>query len=159
MRLAISYALSQSVKLSVYETRAVAIVDETKDLPSSLAAHGKVNISSKQIAKLMGKIFLQRSALNLQGSVLDTPEFFWHQQDATNSLYRSLIEYLELSERIDILNSRFTVLHEMLDLLRNNESNAHGVRLEWIVIWLIAIECLAMVVELFIAFGVLKVAH
>ena len=37
MKLAISYALSQSVKLSVYETRVVDIVVETKSLPESLA--------------------------------------------------------------------------------------------------------------------------
>ena len=33
MKLAISYALSQSVKLSVYENRVVDIVEETKNLP------------------------------------------------------------------------------------------------------------------------------
>ena len=66
MKLAISYALSQSVKLSVYENRVVDIVEETKNLPESLALSGQVDISSKDIAKLIGKIFLQKSAVNLQ---------------------------------------------------------------------------------------------
>lgn len=32
------------------------------------------------------------------------------------------------------------VLQDMLDMVRDHENNGHAVRLEWIVIWLIAIE-------------------
>lgn len=31
------------------------------------------------IAKLIGKVFIQKSAVNLLSSVLDTPEFFWRE--------------------------------------------------------------------------------
>ena len=39
-------------------------------------------ISGLDIAKLIGKVFLQKSAVNLLGSVLGTPEFFWHAPDS-----------------------------------------------------------------------------
>ena len=42
--------------------------------------------------------------------VLDTPEFFWHAPDAFLTLYKRVNEYLELGERVELLNSRFTVL-------------------------------------------------
>lgn len=48
-----------------YEKRVVDIVLETKELPESLAQTGNVNISSSDIAKLIGKVFLQKSAVNL----------------------------------------------------------------------------------------------
>ncbi|EFJ46435.1 hypothetical protein VOLCADRAFT_93224 [Volvox carteri f. nagariensis] len=65
MKLAISYALAQSTKLSVYEKRVTHVVLETKNLPHALAEHGEVDISGHDIAKLIGKVFLQKSAVNL----------------------------------------------------------------------------------------------
>jgi len=40
IKLSISYALSQSTKLCVYEERVLEIVQSTKDLPESLAETG-----------------------------------------------------------------------------------------------------------------------
>lgn len=36
----------------------------------------QVEISSKEIAKLIGKLFILKSAVNLLSSVMDTPDFF-----------------------------------------------------------------------------------
>lgn len=154
MKLAISYALAQSTKLSVYEKRVVDIVLETKNLPESLAETGEINISGMEIAKLIGKVFLQKSAVNLLSCVLDTPEFFWHEPDSLQALYTRIIEYLELPTRVEVLNSRFTVLQEMLDMLRDHENNHHNARLEWIVIWLILVEVVVGMFELLGLFGV-----
>jgi len=52
------------------------IVHSTAHLPEQLATTGKVGISSKQIARLIGQVFLQRSAVNLLSSIMDTPDFF-----------------------------------------------------------------------------------
>ncbi|KAG2487156.1 hypothetical protein HYH03_014268 [Edaphochlamys debaryana] len=153
MKLSISYALAQSTKLSVYEKRVTDIVLETKNLPEALAEHGEVAISGHDIAKLIGKVFLQKSAVNLLGSVLGTPEFFWHAPDSFQALYTRVTEYLELESRVELLNSRFAVLQEMLDMLRDHQNNFHNVRLEWIVIWLIVVEVVVGLFELLGLFG------
>ncbi|MEW5308059.1 MAG: hypothetical protein WDW38_000046 [Sanguina aurantia] len=153
MKLAISYALAQSTKLSVYEKRVVDIVLETKNLPETLAENGTVDITTVDIAKLIGKVFLQKSAVNLLSSVLDTPEFFWHAPDSFQALYQRLSEYLELPARVELLNSRFSVLQEMLDMLRDHQNNHHSVRLEMIVIYLIVIEVVVGLMELLGLFG------
>lgn len=159
MKLAISYALAQSTKLSVYEKRVVDIVLETKNLPERLAETGEVNIGSTDIAKLIGKVFLQKSAVNLLSSVLDTPEFFWHAPDSFQTLYTRVEEYLELPTRVELLNSRFSVLQEMLDMLRDHQNNYHSVRLEWIVIWLIVVEVVVGLFELLGLFGMVGAHH
>lgn len=46
VKLAISYALGQSTKLSVFENRVVAMVLETKNLPATLAQNGRVRDQS-----------------------------------------------------------------------------------------------------------------
>jgi uncharacterized Rmd1/YagE family protein len=137
LKLSISHALAQSTKLTVYEQRVVEIVEETRDLPERLASHGEVTISRKQIAQLMGRVFIQKSAVNLLSTVLDTPEFFWSAPDAMQALYKSSCEYLEFFNRVEVLNARFQVLQEMLDMVRDHQNNYHTARLEWIVIWLI----------------------
>ncbi|KAG1667234.1 hypothetical protein FOA52_009799 [Chlamydomonas sp. UWO 241] len=147
MKLAISYALAQSTKLSVYEHAVVDLVLESKNLPESLAETGKVDISGEDLAKMTGRVFLQKSGLNLMSSVLDTPEFFWHSPDVFQTVYNRVNEYLDLHSRVELLNSRLSVLQEMLDMLRGHLENSHSVRLEWIVIWLIAIECLVGIFE------------
>ena len=47
-------------------------------------------------------------------------------------------------------------MQEMLDMLRDHENNVHGVRLEWIVIWLILIDLIFLLLELPGLFGLGK---
>lgn len=49
------------------------LVLRTKHLPQALASHGTVHISGREVAQRIGQVFLQRSAVNLLSSVLDTP--------------------------------------------------------------------------------------
>lgn len=140
IKLSISHALAQSTKLCVFEERVLAIVNNTRDLPETLAETGKITLPRKAIAQLIGKVFLQKSAVNLLSTVLDTPEFFWSAPDSLQVLYKKVNEYMELDDRVVVLNNRFQVLTEMLDMLRDHQNNSHTARLEWIVIWLIVIE-------------------
>ncbi|EFJ48922.1 hypothetical protein VOLCADRAFT_90235 [Volvox carteri f. nagariensis] len=201
VRLAISHALAQSTKLSVYEEEVVALVEESRHLPQDLADHGRVSMSTKKLTQLIGKVFLQSSTLNLLSSVMDTPEFFWsapdqlqhHRQhhqhhhqhhplatihsptpDSTSAslvsrnlpvfppprifpnhkaLYERACEYLELDTRAEVLNARFQVLQEMLDMLRDHKNNSHAARLEWIIIWLLMVDVILMLFQLLSLFG------
>jgi uncharacterized Rmd1/YagE family protein len=137
----------------VYEERVVEIVEETRDLPEILATVGEVKMERKQIAQLIGRVFLQRSAVNLLSTVLDTPEFFWSAPDSMQALYKRCCEYLEYDNRVEVLNSRFQVLNEMLDMLRDHQNNAAGTRLEMIVIWLILVEVIIGLIEIFSILG------
>lgn len=153
VRLAISHALAQSTKLSVYEERVVALVEESKHLPQDLASQGRVSMSAKKLAQLIGKVFLQSSTLNLLSTVMDTPEFFWSAPDQLQALYDRACEYLELDTRAEVLNARFEVLQEMLDMLRDHKNNRHAARLEWIIIWLLVVDVLLMLFQLLGLFG------
>lgn len=50
------------------------------------------------------------------------------------------MRYLEMSGRTEVLNKRLDMLRELLDVLQQQMENAHAVKLEWIVIWLIVME-------------------
>ncbi|KAI8464476.1 MAG: hypothetical protein J3K34DRAFT_440276 [Monoraphidium minutum] len=156
VKLAISYALSQSTKLSLYERRVVDTILETKHLPEQLAATGQVRMESEEIARLIGKVFIQRAAVNLLSSVLDKPEWFWREADSYGALYDRICVYLEMADRLEVLNARFAVLQEMLDLLRDHSNNHHQEKLELIVIWLLIVGVLVALLELASLFGLFK---
>jgi hypothetical protein len=52
--------LAQSTKLSLHERRVTDMVLETKHLPESLARSGKMQLSPDTIAKLIGRVFIQK---------------------------------------------------------------------------------------------------
>jgi len=142
IKLSISYALAQSTKLCVFEERVLMIVEATRDLPGTLAATGEVNLKRKEVAQLIGRVFIQKAGINLLSTVLDTPEFFWSAPDAMQHLYERVCAYIELDNRVEVLNNRLMVLQEMLDMVRDHQNNHHASRLELTVIWLIVIEVL-----------------
>ena len=72
------------------------------------------------------------------------------------ALYKRVTEYLELEQRITVLNNRFEVLTELLNIVREHENNLHIARLEWIVIWLIVIEVIVGLLECASILGFVK---
>ena len=70
-----------------------------------------------------------------------------------------MCDYLEMDDRVDLLNRRFSVLQEMLDMLRDQTNNAHGARLEWIVIWLIVVEVVIGLFECLSILGLIRPMH
>ena len=80
-----------------------------------------------------------RHDVNLHTEILDTPDWFWNNRDVED-LYKMVSEYLEMDSRTAILNKRLDMLREMLTMLQLQNENEHAVKLEWIVILLIAIS-------------------
>ena len=71
--------------------------------------------------------------------MIDTPEIFW-SEPALEPLYVAIRGYLEISQRVDLLNKRVGVISDLLDMLKEHLNSSHGEQLEWIVIILIAFE-------------------
>ncbi|KAG6861290.1 hypothetical protein C0995_001844 [Termitomyces sp. Mi166 len=114
-------------------------IEETKDIPEVISETGKIGMPHKDIMQNIGRLFLLRTNINSVGSVLDSPEVFWSYPDL-QPLYDAARSYLEIPQRIDLLNTRVEVLQDMLQLLKESVSSRHAERLERVVIALIAIE-------------------
>jgi hypothetical protein len=61
-------------------------------------------------------------------------------------MYDRLFNYLELGKRVELLNKRLDIMKELLDMLADEQQNAHATKLEWIIIWLIVFEVIIMVI-------------
>ena len=80
-RLAVSYAIAQSSIVAIFEERIIQKVADYKFIPETLASVGKIDLSTKSIGMMIGEIFVIRHDLNLHSDILDTPDFFWGEQD------------------------------------------------------------------------------
>lgn len=137
--LAISYALAQSVKLATFEDKVEQTISKTDHIPKSLAATGKITLSGKEIAKMMGKLFLDRSSINLRSDMLGTPDFFW-DNPKLEPVYLMTAHDQEIKQRVEILNQRLKLINELFQILSDVFNNRHSSTLEIIIIIFIAIE-------------------
>jgi len=153
-KLSLSHALSQSVKISLFEELISNTIEETKNIPEIISETGKIGMNHDEIMQQIGQLFILRMNINLVGSVLDSPELFWSLPDL-QPLYDAARSYLEIPQRIDLLNTRVGVLQDMLNLLKESVTSKHAERLEQIVIALIGIEILLGVITILVdMFGV-----
>ncbi|KAI9691636.1 MAG: hypothetical protein M1822_007707 [Bathelium mastoideum] len=147
LKLAISHALAQSVKTSLFEDLVDATIENTKDIPLQISETGKVNLNRKEINMQIGDLFILRINIHLQGSVLDAPELLWAEPHL-EPVYNAVATYLEIAPRVRLLNERLTVIGDLLAVLKEQLSHAHGENLEWIVIILIAAEILVAAINI-----------
>lgn len=139
LKLAFSYGLAQSVKLSVFEDIVKKTIDTTSTIPEQLARYGKIPLSRKEIRTKMGELFIERSSINLHFDVLDVPEYFWENADL-EPIYALIATHLEIESRVELLNQRLDVIHDLFEMLGNELNHQHSSRLEWIIILLITFE-------------------
>ncbi|KAI9826403.1 MAG: hypothetical protein M1832_000320 [Thelocarpon impressellum] len=138
-KLAISHALAQSVKTSLFEDLVDNTIEATKDIPERIAQTGKVNLTRRQILMQVGELFILRINIHLQGSVLDSPELMWAEPQL-DPVYQAVRSYLEMDQRVGLLTERLDVIADLLTVLKDQLTHTHGELLEWIVIILIAAE-------------------
>jgi uncharacterized Rmd1/YagE family protein len=102
-------------------------IDACKDIPTQIALAGKIALSRTQI----GELFILRINIHLNGSVLDTPEFFWVEPHL-EPVYQAVRSYLEMDQRVGLLTERLDVIADLLAVLKDQLSHGHGEMLEWI---------------------------
>ena len=145
-KLAISHGLAQAVKLGVFEKLIETRIENTKYIPENLAVHGRIPLRRRQISKMMGSLFIDRSLVNLHSNILDTPEFFWEYSDF-ESLYRLIAQDLDIANRVQVLNKRMDILKDLFEMLGNELDSRHSSFLELTIIFLIMAELLIVLVK------------
>ncbi len=137
--LAVSYGLSQAIKLSAFEARIDNTIQMTKNIPQELAHRGKISLSRKEISKSIGELFIERNSVNLHSDILDAPVFIWDHPEYEN-LYTMTTNDLELQNRTAVLNRRLDIVKELFEMMRDELNNRHSTMLESIIVLLIMIE-------------------
>jgi uncharacterized Rmd1/YagE family protein len=156
IKLAMSHAIAQSTKLSRFEARMDVNMHDVKHVPRMLALTGKLGMKREEVLKISGKLFKLRVDVNLSSNVLDTPDFFWESEPSLNPLYTAIREYLEIEQRILVLNERCKVFLELADIIADSIAESNMSRITWIIIILIALSLGVSTCEIIMRFVLLK---
>lgn len=146
IKLSLSYGMAQSVKLSAFEDTILKTIKSTRHLPQELVEQGRISLSRKKLSQQLGALFAERSSINLHTDILGTPEFFW-RRPKYEPYYLMSSAYMDINTRLDILNRRLDVIHELYEVLSNELNHVHSSRLELTIIWLIVIEVLLVIIH------------
>ncbi|KAG8531456.1 uncharacterized protein KY384_003085 [Bacidia gigantensis] len=130
-KLAISHALAQSVKTSLFEDLLSTTIATTQHLPEQIALTGRIALSRREIHQQIGQLFILRINIHLQGSVLDSPELMW-AEPSLEPVYAAVRSYLEMDQRAGLLTERLSVIGDLLAVLKDQVGTKHGEYLEWI---------------------------
>lgn len=158
VKLSISHALAQSVKLNVLRVSIDNLISNTAPMQQELARTGAISMSKNELSKQIGALFNERYSINMHSDILDTPEFFW-RRPRYEPLYLMTADFQDIQIRHNILNRRLNIIHELYTILSNELNYMHSTRLEMVVIILITIEVLMGIVEHGIIGKILSILH
>lgn len=140
-KLAVSFAVAKSANLSIYEAKLEKAIERNSHIPEHMASAGELHLSRKQVNVEIGRLFLLNNAINLETNLLDVPEEFW-EDDKFEPEYKESMKYLDVGNRIAIIDKRLAVLKDLHSILMDAAHNVHASVLEWIIIVLIVVEIL-----------------
>lgn len=145
-RLAVSHGIAQSTKLAQFENGIQQTINDTVYIPENIARTGSAQLSAKELSRLRGRLYITKSDVMLNYDLLDVPDFFWEYPEL-DSLYSMVADYLEIRQRVEVLSKKLETIHELFDMLADEQKHRHSSMLEWIIIWLIAIEIVIFLVH------------
>ncbi|KAL1602855.1 hypothetical protein SLS60_006277 [Paraconiothyrium brasiliense] len=149
-KIAFSSGLARSTKLAILETLLSSYQDSTRDIPIMLAKGDTKTLGRKNvpftrsfILRKTGELLNIRAQLNLYSELTDSmPDIFWDSRHelGLGEYYDQVGRALDVGVRIRVLNEKIGFAQEIASVLRESLSEKHGLRLEWAIIALIAVE-------------------
>ena len=135
----IADALSKSVVLARDEREVSAVFDLVEPFARQLAEKGGTTGGRRAILKHVGNTLLVRHRLSGRVAVAEKPELVWDRHDLERLSARLQDEY-ELKDRADALSRKLAVIAETAEVLTDIIDTRRSLRLEVVIVVLIAIE-------------------
>lgn len=146
--LVVSDALAKSVVLGRDEKEVTNVFDTIEPLAHELATFGKTSKNRTDLLKLLGNALLVQHRVSGRVAVGEKPDVLWDRPDLER-LYARLEDEYELSERVETLNRKLTVIADTASTLADIIDTKRSLRLEIIVVVLIAFEIVATFYEIY----------
>lgn len=152
IKLTMLHAIAQLTKLCLFESRMISNLQLISRIPKKLALTGELGLTRHQLLKRSGKLFKLRADVNLSSSILDTPNFFWSLEPALHPLYNAVRDYLEIDQRVQVINDRCKVFLEFLDIVNDSINEKNTSRITFMIIIIIFLSLLVSLFEFILEF-------
>lgn len=137
--LLIADALATSVILAHDERNVDKVFDVIEPLARELAEHGRTPGGRRAILKHIGNALLVQQRVSGLVAVAEKPDILWERPDLER-FYARLEDEYELKERADLLTRKLTVITDTAKALADIIDTERSLRLEQIIVALIALE-------------------
>lgn len=137
--LVISDVLAKSVVLAHDERQVAKVFEVIEPFALELANRGKARLDRKGILKLIGNALLVQHRVSGRVAITEKPDALWDRPEL-GRLYARLEDEYELQERVDGLYRKLAVISETANTLADIIDTQRSLRLELIVVGLIAFE-------------------
>jgi len=142
-KIAFSSGVARSTKLAVLETMLSKYFASTRHIPTLLSQGSRLPFNSRFMLQKTGELLELRAQLNHYSELTDSlPDLFWDSRHelGLEGYYDQVGKALDVGVRIRTLNQKMDYAQEIASILRETMSQKHSSNLEWIIIWLIAVE-------------------
>ncbi|XP_037303187.1 required for meiotic nuclear division protein 1 homolog [Manduca sexta] len=97
-RYTFSHAMVQSARLGAWEARLEALASSVRYHTASMEKEGAAHVDKKEVVRKLGELFSLRHRLNVESDMLDTPDFYWEEEELER-LYSNTLAYFTISRR------------------------------------------------------------
>jgi uncharacterized Rmd1/YagE family protein len=137
--LLIADAVATSVILAHDERDVAAVFDVIEPLARQLAERGRTPGGRRSLLKHIGNALLVQHRVSGLVAVAEKPDVLWERPDLER-FYARLEDEYELKERADLLTRKLTVISDTAKALADIIDTERSLRLEVIIVVLIALE-------------------
>jgi required for meiotic nuclear division protein 1 len=150
--LVVADVLAKSVVLAHDERQVAKVFEIIEPFAKELADHGRTRRDRKRVLQLIGNALLVQHRVSGRVAIGEKPDALWDRPDLER-LYARLEDEYELKERVDALNRKLAVVSETANTLADIIDTRRSLRLEIIVIVLIAFEVVITFYQIYAARG------
>src|ERR1700731_4305085 len=150
--LVIADVLAKSVALADDERQVAKVFEIIEPFAKELADHGRTRRDRKGVLQLIGNALLVQHRVSGRVAVGEKPDALWERPDLER-LYARLEDEYELRERVDTLNRKLAVVAKPAAPLADIIDPRRSLRLELIVVVLIAFEIVVTFYQIYAARG------
>src|ERR1700716_1930289 len=146
--LVVADVLAKSVVLAHDEREVATVFEIIEPFAKELADHGRTRRDRKGVLQLIGSALLVQHRVSGRVAIAEKPDALWDRPDLER-LYARVEDEYELRERFDALNRKLAVIAETANTLADIIDTQRSLRLELIVVGLIAFEIVITFYQIF----------
>jgi uncharacterized Rmd1/YagE family protein len=150
--LVIADVLAKSVVLADDEREVAKVFEIIEPFAKELADHGRTRRDRKGVLRLIGNALLVQQRVSGRVAIGEKPDALWDRPDLER-LYARLEDEYELKERVETLTRKLAVVAETANTLADIIDTRRSLRLELIVVALIAFEIAVTFYQIYAARG------
>ena len=145
----VAFVVAQSAAMEYYEEDVDQILTKLNVESESLAAHGRLRTSVKELLKFIGSGMSTHNQVVFTLALLDTPSLAW-DDDALGKVYRDLRQLLEIDDRFRALEHKLNMIQNSFEVFVELTQERRSYSLEMVVAILVALEVVLFVYEIFV---------